>query len=469
MLKRHSRFFKNLFLFFDVLIVSVCWFLAYFLWFQQAVIPIPGEIIPSFKEHLILWLPVVGIYTAAFFVLGLYEPKRTESFLNEFEDLFKASFIAIVVVIFVFHLLEEQRYAGWFPIFFWVTTVLAIFILRFFLREGLRVLRRKGYNLRHILIVGTGKLAVETAKRIHQHREFGLEIVGFLSRNPEETGRVIDGIKVIGSYRDIRARISETKADQVIFALSQQEYRILMVLLGQVDDTMADIHIIPDIRYNFFTLYHGVEDFDGLPVIRLRGSPLEDYNKIMKRCFDFGIALMALIVCSPLMLLVGLLIKRESRGPVFYRQDRMGLDGNLFQMIKFRSMRVDAEVQTGPVWAKEDDPRRTKIGQFLRRTSLDELPQLFNVLKGDMSLVGPRPERPVFIENFRKKIPSYMLRHKIKAGMTGWAQIHGLRGNTSLEKRIEYDIYYIEKWSIGLDIKILLRTIPALLKGEGAY
>jgi len=225
--------------------------------------------------------------------------------------------------------------------------------------------------------------------------------------------------------------------------------------------------VIPDI-YRFVSLRGGIEEFDGLPLINLRASPLYGWNSILKRAFDLVGTSLALIPALPLMGVIALVVKISSPGPILYKQERMGLDGESFFMYKFRTMKVGAEDETGPVWASADDPRRTKLGKFLRKTSLDELPQLFNVLKGHMSLVGPRPERPAFIEKFRSAIPRYMLRHKVKAGITGWAQINGWRGDTSLEKRIEHDLFYIENWSLALDLKIIFKTIPAILSGKGA-
>lgn len=212
-----------------------------------------------------------------------------------------------------------------------------------------------------------------------------------------------------------------------------------------------------------------MDELDGLPIVSLQSSPLYGWNSVFKRAFDLGFGSLILVMVSPLMALIALLIKLTSKGPVLYRQERVGMDGHTFEMLKFRTMKEDAESETGPVWAKENDSRRTSIGRFLRKTSLDELPQLFNVLKGEMSLVGPRPERPVFVEKFRNSIPSYALRHKIKAGMTGWAQVNGWRGNTSLEKRIEHDLYYIQNWSIGFDLRILFMTLWRGFFSKSAY
>ena len=238
--------------------------------------------------------------------------------------------------------------------------------------------------------------------------------------------------------------------------------------IRNIGDEAVDIQVIPDI-YEFITLRGGIEEFDGLPILNLRESPLYGWNIVLKRLADVALASSAIIILSPVMLFIAILVKLSSKGPVFYSQERMSIGGDTFRMLKFRSMGEDAEKESGAVWAKENDARRTRIGTLLRKTSLDELPQFFNVLKGDMSLVGPRPERPVFISQFRKDIPKYMLRHKMKAGITGWAQVNGWRGNTDLTKRIEHDIYYIENWSLMLDLKILILTLYKGLINRNAY
>jgi Undecaprenyl-phosphate glucose phosphotransferase len=232
----------------------------------------------------------------------------------------------------------------------------------------------------------------------------------------------------------------------------------LATLVRRVKGYPLDIKVLPG-SYEFIGLRGGVDELDGLPIMSLQGSPLYGWNGVFKKVFDLAIGALLLVILSPLLLTIGLIVKTTSNGPILFRQERIGMDGFSFQILKFRTMRTGAEKETGPVWAQENDPRRTKIGAFLRKTSLDELPQLFNVLKGEMSLVGPRPERPNFVEIFRNRIPSYVLRHKIKSGMTGWAQVNGWRGNTSLEKRIEYDLYYIQNWSIRFDLRILFMTL----------
>jgi Undecaprenyl-phosphate glucose phosphotransferase len=241
----------------------------------------------------------------------------------------------------------------------------------------------------------------------------------------------------------------------------------MLRILQDVGDEMIDLRIVPDL-FQYVTFKAGIEDFDGLPVINLTQVPLEGWNSMIKRSMDLALSSIGLVVLAIVYPFIALAITLEDRGPVFFAQERMGLDGRIFRILKFRSMRTDAEDE-GARWASENDPRRTVIGTFLRKTSLDELPQLINVFRGDMSLVGPRPERPEFVQEFKSKIPQYMLRHRVRAGITGWAQVHGWRGNTSLTKRIEYDLYYIENWTVGLDVRILWMTLRSGLLHKNAY
>jgi Undecaprenyl-phosphate glucose phosphotransferase len=256
--------------------------------------------------------------------------------------------------------------------------------------------------------------------------------------------------------------------DHVVLALAHEDYGRLAGLLDAVGDEPVTIHVVPDLL-RFASLRGGVEQFEGMPFIHLRESPLYGWSSLLKRVFDFAFSLAVLATLWPVLVLLAAAVRLTSPGPVFYRQERMGLDGHRFHMLKFRTMHVDAERQTGPVWADADDARRTRLGTFLRRFSLDELPQFLNVLRGDMSVVGPRPERPVFVERFRQTVPGYMLRHKVKSGITGWAQVNGLRGNTSLEKRIQYDIEYIERWSVWLDLRIIAMTLVRVVVDRNAY
>jgi Undecaprenyl-phosphate glucose phosphotransferase len=281
-------------------------------------------------------------------------------------------------------------------------------------------------------------------------------------------GKEIKNIPILGIYDDLDTILEKNKIDIFFIAISVNEYDYFEGLIKKVEGHLSEIKVVPA-SYEFLSLRGGMDELGDLPIVNLQSSPLYGWDSVFKRIFDLILGTLILVMVSPVMLVISILIKLTPEGPILYRQERVGMDGYSFQMIKFRTMHADAEEQTGPIWAKENDSRRTKVGAFLRRTSLDELPQLFNVIKGEMSLVGPRPERPKFVEEFRNRIPSYMLRHKIKAGMTGWAQINGWRGNTSLEKRIEHDLYYIQNWSVSFDLKILFMTLWRGFFNKSAY
>jgi Undecaprenyl-phosphate glucose phosphotransferase len=381
-----------------------------------------------------------------------------EHFLREVFDIAKCltfSFVILVALIYLFRRFEFSRLAF---LYFLEFGFLGLISIRYFARRTLMMLRSKGYNQRFGLIAGTGVLAQELVEKIESHPDFGIQVIGFLSCRTEEVGKKIKNIPVIGVYEDLETITGKNKVDIFFVALPIHEYQYFEGLIKKVQGDLTEIKVVPG-SYEFIGLRGGMDALADLPMLSLQGSPLHGWDRVFKRVFDLLLGILILVILSPVMLVISLLIKFTSEGPILYKQERVGFDGRLFQMIKFRTMKKDAEKETGPVWARENDSRRTKVGALLRKISLDELPQLFNVVKGEMSLVGPRPERPNFVKEFRNKIPHYMLRHQIKAGMTGWAQINGWRGNTSLEKRIEHDLYYIQNWSVGLDMKILLMTL----------
>jgi len=332
----------------------------------------------------------------------------------------------------------------------------------------LRILRRRGYNKRSALIAGTGDIGRKILEKVEGYQELGIHAIGFLTHDTQEVGKRIKGIPILGVYEDTEKIVLEKRPDIFFVGLPINEYDCLEGLLRVLRVHIADIKVIPG-AYKFMSLRGGVDELDDLPIVSLQSSPLYGWNSVFKRIFDLFFGSLGLVIVSPFLLVISLLVKGTSKGPILYRQERVGMDGHPFQILKFRTMKVNAEEEIGPVWAKEDDPRRTRVGTFLRRMSLDEFPQLFNVLMGQMSLVGPRPERPNFVEEFRSRIPQYLLRHKIKAGMTGWAQVNGWRGNTSLEKRIEHDLYYIQNWSIGFDLRILSMTFWRGFFNRSAY
>jgi len=349
-------------------------------------------------------------------------------------------------------------------VYFWLLSIATVWFSRAAFREALRFARRHGYNLRYALVVGSGELAASVVQRIQSRPDVGIQVLGVVGDKKEE----IAGATWLGGYADLRAALDARPVDHVVLALSHEDQGRLGGLLDAVGDEPVTIHVVPDL-FRFASLRGGVEEFEGMPFIHLRESPLHGWSRVAKRAFDIAFSLGVLVGLSPLLALLAAGVKLTSRGPVLYRQERMGLDGQRFGMLKFRTMRVDAEAETGPVWASTDDPRRVRFGAFLRRFSLDEVPQFVNVLRGQMSVVGPRPERPIFVERFRQTVPGYMLRHKVKSGVTGWAQVHGLRGNTALDKRIEYDLEYIERWSLLLDLKIIALTVARILSERNAY
>jgi Undecaprenyl-phosphate glucose phosphotransferase len=349
-------------------------------------------------------------------------------------------------------------------VYFWIFSIAGVSFARYAFREALRVARRRGYNLRYALVVGGGELAAGVVRRLKARPDTGIQILGLVG----DDTRAAAGAQSLGGFADLRAVLDAHEVDHVILALAHEEYGRLGGLLEAIGDEPVTIHVVPDLG-RFTSLRGGVEEFEGLPFVHLRESPLYGWSRVAKRVFDVAFSLAALALLSPVLAALAAAVKMTSRGPVLYGQERMGLDGQRFRMMKLRTMRVDAERGTGPVWAAAGDDRRTSIGAFLRRFSLDELPQFVNVLRGEMSVVGPRPERPVFVERFRRTVPGYMLRHKVKSGVTGWAQVNGLRGNTSLEKRIEYDIEYIERWSFWFDLKIIGLTLARVLFDRNAY
>jgi Undecaprenyl-phosphate glucose phosphotransferase len=379
----------------------------------------------------------------------------------------KSHGLAVLLFASLTYLFEAYRYSRLVTLYFGVLACGCLLLARLAARVALRSLRARGFNLRHLLLLGEGPAVERLIDRFEAFPELGYRVRGVVTQEGSPT-ELVAGKSVLGHFGNIAEVIATSHADEVLIALPGSQQDEVMRLLELLKDETVDVRLVPDV-HAYVTLGCEVEDFDGVPVVRINDSPLIGWYAAGKRATDVAVATVALALLSPLLLAIALLVKLTSRGPVLYQQERMGLDGRTFQMLKFRSMRVDAEDKTGAVWAKEVDNRKTLLGSILRKTSLDELPQLWNVLCGEMSLVGPRPERPVFVDQFRKQIPHYMLRHKVKSGITGWAQVNGWRGNTSLDRRIECDLYYIQNWSYALDLKILTLTLWKGFINKNAY
>ena len=465
MLKAYSRVLEHLTLAGDLVIVVGCWLLAYVVRFYVAGPPRPVAEIPPLGPYLAMILPILVVWGLSFRAFDLYRPRRIGSRLSEIADIAKASSLAALVLVTIMTFLyREYEFSRVVIVYFWAFSIAAVSFARYVFREVLRFARRRGYNQRYAVVVGDGELAQRVIARLRGRADTGIQVVGLIGDAKEGAG----GVPWLGTYADLAALLTARPVDHVIVALVHEDASRLPGLLEAIGDEPVTIHVVPDL-FRFTSLRGGIEEFDGMPFVHLRESPLHGWNAVAKRAFDLMFAVTVLVALSPLYALLAAAVRLTSPGPVLYRQDRMGLDGQSFRMLKFRTMKVGAEAESGPVWARAGDARRTAIGAFLRRFSLDELPQFVNVLRGEMSVVGPRPERPVFVERFRQTVPGYMLRHKVKSGVTGWAQINGLRGNTSLERRIEYDIQYIERWSFWLDLKIIALTVVRVLSDRNAY
>ena len=467
MFRQRLLFFRTLLLVMDLVLVTLTWFLAYHVRLTSGLIPV-WKGVPPLEEYLFPLLYLLPLWGGAGVSLGLYSPRRTFALRDEGWLLCKAASLAVVCFTATSYLLKQVDISRLVLVIFWGTVVVLPLASRALIPHTLRQLRQRGSYLRRALLVGNGDLAHQVIKMIQQHPEAGLKIVGALAEHPREVGGSLDGIEVLGTYGALGALIHGEEIDQVIMALPFHAYETLEGMLAQVENEPVDVTLVPDLA-RYMILKCGMEDLAGIPAVTLQGSPLYGWNAVLKRALDLGVSLAALLLFAPLMGVIAVLIKVSSRGPVLYRQQRMGLDCRPFTLLKFRSMRLQAEPSGVAIWSKKNDPRRTWVGAWLRRTSLDELPQLINVLKGEMSLVGPRPERPPFIEEFRQGIPRYMLRHKIQAGMTGWAQIHGYRGDTSIEERVRYDLEYIQQWSLLFDLKIMLLTLLTGFFHKNAY
>ena len=449
----------------DAVLIALAWLGAYWLRFHALGLPTPLGIPPL---ELYLWSGAVLTPTALLVLrtFRLYRSARTSRLGVELLAIVQAMFVvAAMAGVGSFYAKGELSRTA-IAIFLVLATVL-LGGTRIVARIALRAARRSGRNLRHILIVGTGEPARMLLKKIRRHPDYGLEVHGLVAADAADLGRSVYDVPVAGTIAELPQLLARTTPEIIYIALERREWEAEQQALALLADSTVAVRLVPDLT-QAFRLNPSVEDFDGMPVVLVTESPEQGWNAVIKRAFDLVCSGVGLIVLSPVLLLLAILVRLDSPGPVFYAQERVGLNGRRFRMYKFRSMRVDAEAG-GPGWTVKDDPRRTPLGTTLRRLSLDELPQLWNVFIGDMSLVGPRPEQPQFVEEFRGTIPRYMLRHHVKAGVTGWAQVNGLRGDTPLEDRIRYDLFYLQNWSLWFDIRILFLTVARVFKDASAY
>ncbi|MCY4225552.1 MAG: undecaprenyl-phosphate glucose phosphotransferase [Bacteroidetes bacterium] len=465
MLQEQSRFYQQLLFFADMILVGTAWIAAYYLRFEVLTTwPVPLPEWHPLSRYLTFFPWILISAALTFWASGLYIPDRAQRWTSLIRSVGKSVGLALVVSMAFLSLYRDFNISRLTILLFATLTPLSMLSLRLLIYLYIRNARKKGRNLRRVLIIGAGSAGRRLQKSFELYPWMGFQVIGFLDDHktdmPDVLGKVDDVLDFLDSSKD--------PIDYVYIALPLKAVGTIEKLLSSLSSRLVHVCLVPDLLQHDI-INSRITDVDGLPVLHIIDETPMDFRRFIKRSLDVAFSILVLTILSPLLLIISLLVLMSSRGPVLYRQERMGLNGQVFHMLKFRSMPVTAEQDSGAVWATKGENRATPVGKFLRRTSLDELPQFINVLKGDMSVVGPRPERPVFIHDFKEKIPRYMQRHKMKAGITGWAQVNGWRGNTSLEKRIQHDLYYIQNWSLLLDIKIMVMTVWKGFVNRNAY
>ena len=457
MIKDNQKYFNQLHIVIDGLVVAGSYLLAWFLKFEGFLSQ--GSTLahtPAFYFSALYYL--VPGYLIIYYMCKMYVPKRSQRLETELSAVVRANIIGVAVFMIAITLFKVEDFSRGLIAIFSVTNTILAFTVRCTIRSLLRKFRKKGYNLKYILIVGYSRAAEEYINRLNANPQWGYVVRGILDNNVP-IGTVYKGVKVVGVIDDIDVVLPGATLDEIAVTLPLSDYDMLAEIVSKCEKSGVHTKFIPDYS-SLIPNRPYTEELDGLPVINIRYVPLTNtLNAVVKRIFDFIFSLAGIIILSPLMIILALIVRFSSKGPVIYKQERIGLHNKSFNIYKFRTMRVQEATEEQKAWTVKDDPRVTKSGRVMRRFNLDELPQLFNILKGDMSLVGPRPERPQFVEQFKEEIPRYLIKHQVRPGLTGWAQVNGFRGDTSIHKRISYDLYYIENWSFGFDLKILFLTI----------
>lgn len=466
MIKDNQQLFNRMQVLVDAVVIVFSYLLSWGIYFGIFVGDDIGKLpVQIYMFALIFLVPGLLILYYAF---SLYTPKRVQGRRLEASNIVKANVFALLVFMFVLYNLKQIDFSRGVIYTFTIVNVIVETIVRNAIRGVLMNIRRNGMNLKHVLLVGYSRAAEEYIDRVKQNPQWGYLIRGVLDDNVARGTRYKD-VKVIGQIDNLNVILPQNRLDEIVITLGLNEYFKLEHIVSQCEKSGVHTKFVPDYNKIIPTKPY-TEDLIGLPVINIRHVPLSNtFNQVLKRIIDFFGSLAAIVIFSPVMLLAVIMIKLTSPGPLIFKQERVGLHNKPFYMYKFRSMEVQKEEDEKVGWTKKNDPRVTGFGKFMRKTSVDELPQLFNVLKGDMSMVGPRPERPQFVEKFREEIPRYMIKHQVRPGITGWAQVSGYRGDTSIKKRIEYDLYYIENWTVGFDFKILFLTIFKGFINKNAY
>ena len=468
MIKDNQKVFNRLLVIMDALITAISFVLAYYIKFY-ILNDGPGIGVLPVQEYYKLLPFIVPGYMFLYYRCSVYSPKRTVRRRHEIYSILQANTIGLAALIIILYMIiREINFSRSVMAIFYVLNVFLTSVSRIIMRKALRTLRKRGYNLKHILLVGYSRAAEEYIDRILSNPQWGYVVCGILDEHIPG-GTTYKGVKVLGTLGNLEYILPENKLDEIAITLSLKDYDYLEGVVDICEKSGVHTKFIPDYS-SLIPSRPYTEDLMGLPVINIRYVPLTNpVNSILKRTMDILGACFGIVIASPVMLVCAILVKATSEGPVIFKQERVGLHNKVFKMYKFRTMEVQKQSAEENAWTVKNDPRVTKVGKFMRKTSLDELPQLFNILMGEMSLVGPRPERPQWVDKYKEEIPRYMIKHQVRPGLTGWAQVNGYRGDTSIRKRIEYDLFYIENWSLALDIKILFMTIFKGFVNKNAY
>ena len=467
MIQDNQKNFNRLQMLIDTVVIAVAYIAA---WMIRFIGPFADSAVRAlaFEQYMFALIFIIPGYLLLYQAFTLYEPLHMQGRRLVLANIIKANVLGLLLVVFSLYMIGEPDFSRLTAYIFCVINIFMEWGARLLISSVLKDMRKRGLNQKQILLVGYSRAAEEYIDRIKENPQWGYIVRGILDDNIA-AGTTYNGVKVIGRIANLTVILPENRLDEIAITLGLSEYYRLEEIVAMCEKSGVHTKFIPDYNKIIPTKPY-TEDILGLPVINIRYVPLSNtFNAMVKRVMDIIGSIMAIIVSSPVMLLMCILIKLTSPGPLIYRQERVGLHNKTFWMYKFRSMEIQPEAEERKAWTVKNDPRVTGIGKFMRRTSIDELPQLFNILRGDMSLVGPRPERPFFVEKFREEIPRYMVKHQVRPGLTGWAQVNGYRGDTSIRKRIDCDLYYIENWSIGFDIKILFLTIFKGFINKNAY
>lgn len=462
MIKRNQHFFNFLLVLIDALTIILSMFFAWYVRFDTPFFR-DGIRALRFEEYMQVLFFVIPVYIILFVIFGLYKPFRKQRFYRECEKIFGACTIGIFIIVAILFIIKSIHYSRLMLGSFYVISLLMLILERGAIRKILGIMRAKGYNIKYMIIVGAGVNGREFARKMTDERQLGYRVCGFVDDHIDAAE--IDQIPILGKISDLKNILEKYRVDEVIVALPNGMDKLINTVINECEYQGIKTMVIPD----YYQLVKGAQpsfdEVDGIPLINTRYIPLDDPLKgFIKRFFDILLSAVAIIILSPIMLITAIMVKVTSPGPIIYKQIRVGLNRKEFNIYKFRSMRNDIPEVSNQGWTTENDPRKTKVGSFIRKTSIDELPQLFNILKGDMSIVGPRPERPFYVNKFKDEIPHYMIKHHVRPGLTGWAQVNGWRGDTDIAPRILCDIEYIEKWSIWFDIKIIFMTPFSMFK-----